>query len=236
MAKIKPSSLLAEIRGTLGGIVFSSNTHGYYCKPLKIPVQPRTEYQTGRRAVFSDAVRSYSAMTPVQIAAWQAFAADPTNTRYDYFGDAYLPSALNQYASINMLRNEAGLTRTNTAPTGALPNALPSMQVFIDFVPSPTNSYIKRTAAFHASIAYVHVLIRLWASLGRTQPPLPLYFLDIYPAASFPTVDIQADLVSCFGDLPADGNWYLTLAPVSSELRIGTSKTYSGRSGDTVTG
>lgn len=236
MAKIKPSSLLAEIRGVLGGVVFSSNAHGFYCRALKVPIQPRTQYQVERRSVFSDAVRSYSAMTPAQIAAWISFAADPTNTRYDYFGDAYLPSAINQYASINMLRNEAGLTRTNTAPAGALPAALPTMEVYVDFTAGGGNSYIQRNAPFNASIAYVHVLVRLWASLGRVQPPLPLYFLDIYPAASFPTVDIQAALVDCFGNLPSDGNWYITLTPASFELRLGTAKTFAGRSGATVTG
>lgn len=235
MAKIKTTSLLAEIRGKLGGIVFSSNGHGFYAKSLVTPVQPRTQAQTERRNWFSDAVRSFNAMTPIQIAAWQAFAADPTNTRYDYFGDPYLPTAINQYASINLLRQSAGLSRTNTAPTGALPSALPNMSVFIDFQAAGGNSTLSALAAFPASVAYVHVLFRIWASLGRTSPPLPLYFLDVYPKASFP-VDIQADLTSIVGAMPTDGNWYVALAPLSTEFRIGTTKTYAGRSGDTVTG
>jgi hypothetical protein len=236
MAKIKTASLLAEIRGKLGGTVFSSNGAGFYCKSLVTPIQPRTPAQTTHRAVFSDAVRQYSSMSPAQIAAWIAYAADPTNTRYDYFGDPYLPSAINQYAAVNMLRNAAGLARTNIAPTGAPPSALPTMSVFVDFVPSPGNSTITNTAVFPATVAYVHVLGQLWSSQGKLQPRLPLKFLAIIPKTSFPNYDIQNILVSLWGTLPPDGRWYIALAPVSSTFRVGTTKTYTGRSGDTVTG
>ena len=236
MAKIKTTSLLAEIRGTLGGLVFSSNGAGFYAKSLTVPVQPRIPAQTAHRATFSDAVRQYSNMSAAQIAAWIAYAADPTNTRYDYFGDPYLPSAINQYAAVNMLRAAAGLARTNTAPTGAIPSALPNMSVFVDFVPSPGNSTITNLAGFPASVAYVHVLGQIWSSQGKLQPRLPLKFFAIIPKASFPNYDIQATLISLFGTLPSDGRWFIALAPVSSTFRIGTTKTYTGRSGDTVTG
>jgi len=236
MAKIKTTSLLAEIRGALGGVVFSSNGSGFYAKQLVLPVQPRTPAQTAHRAVFSDAVRQYGTMTAPQIAAWIAYAADPTNTRYDYFGDPYLPSAINQYAAVNMLRAAAGLARTNTAPTGAIPAALPNMSVFVDFIPSPGNSTITNLAVFPVSTAYVHVLGQIWTSQGKLQPRLPLKFMAIIPKASFPNYDIQALLVSLFGTLPPDGRWYIALAPVSTTFRVGVSKTYTGRSGDTVTG
>lgn len=236
MAKIKTTSLLAEIRGALGGTVFSSNGSGFYAKSLVTPIQPRTQAQTAHRAIFSDAVRQYGAQTAPQIAAWIAYAADPTNTRYDYFGDPYLPSAINQYAAVNMLRAAAGLARTNTAPTGAIPAGLPNMSVFVDFVPSPGNSTITNLAGFPASVAYVHVMVQTWSSQGKQQPPLPLKFALIIPKASFPNYDIQATLVSLFGTLPPDGRWYISLAPVSSTFRVGTTKTYTGRSGDTVTG
>ena len=234
MARIKTSSLLAEIRGMLGGVVFTSNGNGFYCKQNKTPVQPRTTSQSDRRSRFSDCAHSYSSMTPLQIAAWVTYAADVTNTRYNYFGDAYLPNAFNQYISINLMRNSVGLSITSTAPTGALPNALPSMTLFIDFQPSPTNSYITNNAGFHASIAYVHLLGRLWPSLGRTIPPTPLFFVVLIPKASFPNYDLQADLISRFGSLPLDGNWYFSISPCSSEFRLGTAVTFAGRSGDTV--
>jgi hypothetical protein len=236
MAKIKTASLLAEIRGKLGGTVFSSNGAGFYCKSLVTPIQPRTQAQTQHRAIFSDAVRQYGAMTAPQIAAWIAYAADPTNTRYDYFGDPYLPNAINQYAGVNTLRAAAGLARTNTAPTGAIPSGLPNMSVFIDFVPSPGNSIITNLAGFSVSIAYVHAAVQIWSSQGKLQPRLPLKFMAIIPKASFPNYDIQATLVSLFGTLPPDGRWYVSLAPVSSTFRMGATKTYTGRSGDTVTG
>lgn len=235
MARIKTSSLLAEIRGNLGGVVFSSNGAGFFCRQQRIPVQPRTQAQTTRRNRFSDCAHTYSTMAPIQIGAWVTYAADPTNTRYNYFGDPYLPNAFNQYCSINLMRQAAGLGMTATAPTGALPLALPSLDVFIDFQPSGTNSYITNNAAFDASISYVHVLGRLWANLGRTVPASPLCFVVLIPKASFPNYDIQADLTARFGNLPLDGNWYLSISPVSSEFRLGTAITVAGRSGDTVT-
>lgn len=236
MARVKTSSLLAEIRGNLGGVVFSSNGNGFYCRQQRIPVQPRTQAQTVRRSRFADCAHSFSSLSPVTVADWVTFAADPSNTRYNYFGDAYLPNAFNQFASINLMRMSAGLAVTYTAPTDALPASLPAMSVFLDFQPAGSNSYLSRLAAFDPSIAYVHVLIRLWASFGRSQPPRPLYFLALYPAGSFPSVDIQADLVNRFGSLPSDGNWFLVLSSVSSEFRIGPGRSFAGRSGDTVNG
>jgi hypothetical protein len=236
MAKIKTASLLAEIRGALGGSVFSSNGSGFYVKSLVTPIQPRTPAQTQHRAIFSNSVRNYGTMTAPQIAAWIAYAADPTNTRYDYFGDPYLPSAINQYAGVNTLRTAAGLPPTATAPTGAIPTGLPNMSVFVDFIPSPGNSTITNLVVFPVSVAYVHVLSQIWTSQGKIQPRLPLKFMAIVPKASFPNYDIQSLLISLFGTLTPDGRWYIALAPISSTFRVGATKTYTGRSGDTVSG
>ena len=236
MAKIKTSSLLAEIRGNLGGVVFSSNGHGFYCRSLRQPTNPRTNRQSTQRNIFSDTVRTWATLSASEIAGWNTFAADPNNTRYDYFGDPYLPSGLNQFSIINILRNGAGLPMINTAPTAGVCGNLPPMQVYIDFQAAIANSYIQRMATFAPSLAYVQVKLQLWASIGKLQPPLPLKMLSIQSSGSYNPYDIQSLIDDRYGLPPSDGNWYVSLTPYTAELRSGTTKTYTARNKTSVTG
>lgn len=235
MAKVKTSSLLAEIRGTLGGTVFSSNGAGFYCKSLVLPTQPRTSRQSVPRSNFADFARRWGALTPTQIATWQTFAARSDNIRYDWFGDPYYPTAYQQFQGINGTRALLPTTYTPNAPVNNKPAALPSMTVYLDFQADVSQSYMDNNAAFDSSITYVYSSFKFWYSIARFTPPRPLDVFPLTPAAGFGPVYIQTALEDRYGDMPPDGRWYGMLAPVSNEFRIGTAKIFEGRNKETVT-
>lgn len=222
MAKIKLNSLLADLRGRLGSTVFSSNGSGFYAKPAAAPAQPNTSAQSLSRNRFSRLVSSWNLLTPAQRAGWTSYAAQVDNARTDWFGDTYYPNARAQFLIINTYRLLAGTTITDTAPTGALPAALPAMAAGVDPDGSGFTSYINHTAAFDASILAVHAAISITSSPGKNTPILPYKVLGINPAAGTWPWEIDGLLTTLYGYILDTGTWWLVLTPLSSEYRPGT--------------
>lgn len=225
MAKVKTSSLLAEIRGNLGGSVFSSNASGFYVKSLVIPVNPRKPLQLAQRLRLSDAAATWRTVTPAELADWVTFAADASNERYDYFGDPYYPSPYQQFQSINLYSQLAGAGTLTTAPAGGLPAALPSMEVYVDFQSVVEDSYVTNLAAFDASIEYVATYLAIWPNSQATTPPRAPALLAVVPVGDFPDYILQTLMTDRWGTLPTTGRWQAILLPLTSEFRPGTAVT-----------
>lgn len=222
MAKIKLSSLIADLRGRLGTLVVSSNGAGGYLKPLKIPVNPRSSKQTSARDMFARLCWSWSKLSASDRADWSTYAAQSDNTRYDWFGDPYLPSARAQFFSINTARLWAGESVAETPPTGALPAVLPSMGGGIDTIAATFDSYISALAAFDASILWVHAALSVVSLTARTTPALPFRVIGIHATSgTWPWV-VQSEVADITGSVPNNGSWWLALTPLSDEFRPGS--------------
>lgn len=75
MARIVGGSILGEIRGKLGGMVFAANRAGQYIRSYRVPVNPRTLAQSRARARFGAASGTYHSLTALLKANWQNFAS-----------------------------------------------------------------------------------------------------------------------------------------------------------------
>lgn len=77
MALIKLGGGVADIRGSIGGTVFSKNRYGSYARNRTIPVDPGSTAQTKIRAVMGQ-VRDawFNTLTTAQRAAWATYAAN----------------------------------------------------------------------------------------------------------------------------------------------------------------
>lgn len=75
MARIVGGSLIGEIRGKLGGQVFSANKAGQYIRSYRVPTNPRTVAQCRARARFGAAAGTYHSLTALLKANWQNFAS-----------------------------------------------------------------------------------------------------------------------------------------------------------------
>lgn len=63
-----------EIRGKLGGSIFSRNGSMAYIKQHAVPVNPNSVAQVKNRSHFANATKSWSNLTPVQRAHWNEYA------------------------------------------------------------------------------------------------------------------------------------------------------------------
>jgi len=226
MARVKLNSLLADLRGRLGSVVFSSNSAGFYCSIYKRPVNPRTEAQSDRRTAFSNLIKSWNLLTPAEQVLWTTYAARSDNERLDWFGDPYYPSSRAQFVTINSYRLQAGLSITTTAPTGNLPSPLPAFDGCVYSAADGSTSYLNPQAAFDASISYVWMSLSLSYSPGRLTRSQPWRFISVYASASSWPYDLDSFLSSAYGIIPASGRYWFHLVPLSSELRPGTPAFY----------
>jgi hypothetical protein len=99
MVKAKYSELIAELRGSSGGAVFSANKSGPYIKTKVVPLYSNTPAQQQRRNIITNLSPSFNELTIEQKAAWKQFGID--NPKPDIFGIPRPQSAQNAYISIN---------------------------------------------------------------------------------------------------------------------------------------
>ena len=75
MAKFLPGPTVAEVRGSIGGTVYSRNRYGAYMRNRAKPVVSTTEFATSAKARMSAATQAWSGLTDTQRASWNNFAA-----------------------------------------------------------------------------------------------------------------------------------------------------------------
>lgn len=77
MALIKLGGGVADIRGSIGGTVFSKNRYGSYTRNRTIPVNPGSVKQTKIRATMGQVRNAwFSILSAAQRAAWAVYAAN----------------------------------------------------------------------------------------------------------------------------------------------------------------
>lgn len=118
MAKIKLGAVVTDIRGKIGGQVFSKNRAGAYMKNKGIPANPQTAAQTAVRALFAFISGLWSALTEAQRESFRTKVSEYSRT--DVFGDVRNPTGKALHQRLNQ-------------------NLLNSGQSQIDLCPSPTN-------------------------------------------------------------------------------------------------
>lgn len=81
MALIKLGGGVADIRGSIGGTVYSRNRYGAYARNRTIPVDPSSTAQQKIRSVMGSVKASwFETLTVAQRAAWEVYAANVAMT------------------------------------------------------------------------------------------------------------------------------------------------------------
>lgn len=115
MALIQPGPLASDIRGSMGGSVFSRNRSGLYIRRRVSPVNPATPAQTAARNRISALQAAFrDTLTPAERSAWEALAA--STSAVNKLGLGIVLTAQNLFVKINSLVLAAGETRLDTAP------------------------------------------------------------------------------------------------------------------------
>lgn len=115
MALVKLGGLISDIRGSVGGTVFSRNKSGAIARQRTTPINPKTILQTAIRAIIALVSQAWrTGTTTAQKAAWAVFAANvPAKNK---LGETINLSGFNQYVKSNTAALNAGLPAIPAAP------------------------------------------------------------------------------------------------------------------------
>jgi len=115
MANIKLGPLVAEIRGALGGIVFSRGAGGAIARTNPKPINPRSPAQQLTRANMAYLSQYWSStLTDIQRATWRTYAGNTSWT--NKVGTAAKISGLAAFVRLNCLLLLGGYTLQPAAP------------------------------------------------------------------------------------------------------------------------
>jgi hypothetical protein len=110
------SGHMTQASGSVGGLTYSRNRYGMYCRAKATPVNPNTPLQNAQRQRLSTlAVQWRDTLTPVQRVAWDLYALNTPVT--DKLGRSQTITGLNWFIACNSLRLQAGQVVLATAPT-----------------------------------------------------------------------------------------------------------------------
>jgi hypothetical protein len=126
MAKLKFGAVVADTRGTVGGITFTRARSGAFMRASTKPTLKQTAMtQVVRSSLANLTKRWFSTLTAMQRAAWIALSA--ANPVTDVFGNSTILSGQQFYVRVNQLRNQAGLVYIDDAPADQSVTALLSL-------------------------------------------------------------------------------------------------------------
>ena len=115
MAKIKLGAIVTDIRGKLGGHVFSKNRSGAYMRTKVTPTNPQTSYQSLVRGIFAAISSAWSSLTDTQRLSFRDKVQQYTST--DIFGDIKVPSGKTLHHKLNQNLELSGQTQVSTCPS-----------------------------------------------------------------------------------------------------------------------
>jgi len=119
MAILKLGELVAGIRGTIGGTIYSANLSGPYARGWARGPNPRSSYQMVQRGFVSQLSAEWRALTDQQRSDWDDYAAAPAQELENSLGESYYASGFNWFTRINThLLNAERATREDPPVLG----------------------------------------------------------------------------------------------------------------------
>lgn len=144
MAIIKLGALVAGVRGTLGGVVYSQSGAGPYARLWARGSNPRSGGQSRQRGRVSMMPELWRALSPSEQADWATWAALPAQEKINSLGEPYFASGYAWFVEINVLLLRAGFD-TRTAPPTTTRPAAPVIDSF---------TFAEVSSVFTCEIAY----------------------------------------------------------------------------------
>lgn len=135
MALVRFGTGVAEIRGSVGGSVYSRARGGATIRNRITPINPNTSFQDDARQRFSDQTSAYSSLTIPQLLSWETLAS--TAQRSNVFGETYTPSPKQLFMEINLNRDLAAMTQLLSAPASAVRPLPPQPSLVLPFAVEP---------------------------------------------------------------------------------------------------
>lgn len=199
-AKVKTGLALAEIRGKLGGGVFTRNRGGACVRNKVSPIQPRSSSQVTLRNYWTTNAKAWRALTAAQRLSFNNAVGNFIGT--DIFGDSLTPSGFNLHQQLNQNLLLAGQSVITAPPLPANVPGLATLSVTSDV------SDAKITMTFTAAIDAANLLIieaTRALSAGKTYVKNEFRVIKYATNADVSPLEIQTEWAAVFGAMPQAG-------------------------------
>jgi len=247
MAKVDPTSLFTEIRGTVGGLTFSKNRAGFCVNRLKTGIPSKRPSPVARRSNFRaaaeywnlhrDELYNHPVEGMISVAEWWAlFAAEPGNEKVDVFGATYTPTGYNWFMTFAILQSLQSAAPLLLPPTDAVPSLWPTWSIRYEASPGANNSYFLSTTTSTIQGTQPWVYCRIQYSANDTPVVPPFFFLETfdYTTASYQKV-LQTNMETVFGSIPSNSRAFFSVQFRKSNGRISAPENFSLLPGTTYT-
>jgi hypothetical protein len=124
MARILYSSMVTELKGSIGGLTFHRNAAGTIARLKPSRQQVANEMQSGKQVIFSQAIKAWSSLSHDDQVDWNAAAA--AAPKLNYWNEAKAVTGFNLFTSFYINAITVGGTPRTSAPTLSTPLAVPT--------------------------------------------------------------------------------------------------------------
>lgn len=196
MARIKTTAIVADIRNSINGTVFSKNRYGAYARTKVTPVNPQTSFQQDARQLLGNLSASWRGLTQEQRDAW--IAAAPNFPQTDIFGDSQILSGQVLFVRLNQNLANMGFAAITSPPTPAAIPVLSISDLLADSA-TPEISFNINTATVPAGFR-LQVYATPSIPAGRSFVKNRYRYLGTFTATTN-AVDITTAWIARFGEL-----------------------------------
>jgi len=202
VAIIKLGALVAGIRGTVGGVIYTAGKSGPYARAWAKGANSRRQGQQLTRGRFSALGTVWQGLTASQRSGWDTLAAADPEPTYNSLGELEVLSGWQYFLRVNARRLKLGLSIQDDAATGAgaaRPDPMPItvfdcdisgpgyQRLIWDYSSAPADSYMVWLGVLRPTAASVYIPAR----------PRFVRFADYDTGL----ISIGSDLVAAFGSL-----------------------------------
>jgi len=192
MASIKFGAFLTDMRGKIGGSVFSKNKNGAYAKNKVTPSNPQSGAQMAVRNLLAGFAQQWRTLTETVRQGWIDGAVNFPRT--NVFGDSYTLSGNMLFNSLN-----SNLAKIGISPITACPSPKGVSARVIDNVTATATTLDVEigTAIATSDKAIVRATVGLSAGVNNFKSKLR--DIAIVDTSSTSTLDVIADYTAKFG-------------------------------------
>ena len=211
MAKIKLGAIVTDIRGKLGGHVFSKNRGGAYMRTKVTPVNPASVRQTFVRTIFAVISSLWSSLTDAQRESFAGLVEAYAKT--DIFGDIKIPSgkALHQRLNQNLGVSGQSYISTCLAPIG-----VPAPRVSeVEYAVGLDTLILTHDTDLTGSVLICFATPRL--SAGTKFVKNKLRIIDQFAGDPADTHSLKTAYIAKFGALASGDNVYFAFKTVNAQ-------------------
>jgi len=245
MAKIDPTSLFTEIRGTVGGLTFSRNRAGSFVKRLYFGIPSKRPAPQARRAAFTaaavywtehrDELYTHPTYGSIPVSAWwNYFAQEPGNEKIDLFGGTYKPSGYNWFITYAVMQSMAARDPLLLPPTDTTPAQWPAWSVTYEKTGSASNTRFVASSTTLLQGTRPWITCRIQYNQSDTPLVGPFFFIKEFAYTTASALHtLQTELESVFGAVPNNSRAFFQVRFRIQDSKISAAETFSLLPGET---